>query len=197
VLTLPLILTIIGSCAASNSAIFALLTYSTPRFFKQRQLRPYVFLDPERPFSSVQVKNGTFSGAINVKIFGQSPAYRVAITRDFTLEDWPPPTDETFEVEATDANTIINGIVVDAAPGTVTRFPLRVGKVVPDSIPELLSTDKRLYIYGKIHYSDVLHQDHWTRFCYSLLREESTKSQELISYPEAELCPLYNEADRG
>jgi hypothetical protein len=130
----------------------------------RRQLRAYVFLDPDKEFSFVRKPSttATVEVEIHVKNLGTTPAHELFVESWMTVDAWPMP--KEFAFVGPSGEGPVNHSVIP--PGGVAHF--HVGTARPFNAAELAAIEKGdlcLYIYGSIKYRDAFNRRHWTNFC--------------------------------
>lgn len=130
----------------------------------RRQLRAYVFLDPEKEFTFVRKPSvtATVETEIHVKNLGLTPAYDVFCHSWMTVDVWPLP--ENFVFVGPSGDEPLTRSVVP--PGGLVHFHTGTCRpFTPDELAAVESGARRLYIYGQITYTDTFGRQHWTNFC--------------------------------
>jgi len=131
----------------------------------KKQLRAYVFLDPQKEFTLVKPPSisQTVELEMHLKNLGATPAHDVICNSWMTIDVWPLPKDFSFlgpPGEPTGGTFI--------PPGGFSHF--HTGTARPLTESELDSVQKGklcLYIYGNIKYTDVFGRKHWTNFSFA------------------------------
>lgn len=155
----------------------------------QRQLRAYVFLDPDREIRIVKPVSTTelFEVDITVRNGGLTPAYEVEGSCWVTLERWPlQGEDQLPKVESLDGprskHFLPNGGTLHYHTGTAR--PLTA-----EELDAVLRGDLRIYIYGSVSYRDTFGFQRETRFCFASTTEGRQGHATAIAR-----CHLHNEA---
>jgi hypothetical protein len=155
---------------------------------EQRQLRAYIFLPPDNELHVVaypSTKN-TFEIDINVKNFGQTPAYQVITESWVNLAPWPPPGNFDY-TGPLDPNRIFAYII---PPGGIVHFHAGSGR--PFTQTEMTSLEDgalSLYIFGSITYEDAFGIKQHTDFCFA------SSTQDQLGFTTAiGVCPNHNDA---
>lgn len=140
---------------------------SVQRELGEKQVRAYIFLDAAGPILPFQLAVGEPpSGMINIKNFGQSPAYDIRCQRGTMSGPWPIPDD--FEFPTDDTANFATG--ASLAPGEVTSFPIfKAGQIVgQEDFDGIRDGNLAFYIWGRIRYRDVFGHSRHTNFCLTL-----------------------------
>jgi hypothetical protein len=130
----------------------------------ERQLRAYVFLSDKDAFQQVTFEAGKPPfGIINIKNFGQTPAYNIQLQRGSFCAPWPMPDDFNLPDENFDADA--GGATL--APASETLFLIYPeGPSVDTSIVDLVRVGKStFYLWGRIRYTDAFEKVRTTEFC--------------------------------
>jgi len=159
-LIVTLLLTLQANLAAREAV-------KVTREIGEKQLRAYLFLDNELPIDPFRIAAGEPPhGMVNIKNFGQTPAYDIVCQRGAFDGPWPIP--DNFEFPADDTTEWAGGATL--APGVSTSFPIfKEGPVVSQAaFNEIMSGGTAFYIWGRIKYRDAFgHQQH-TNFCIAI-----------------------------
>lgn len=142
----------------------------------ERQLRAYIFLDEAGSIGPFTFAVGEPPhGLVNIKNYGQTPAYDVVCQRGCIVGPWPIPDD--FEFPADDTGRFSGGTTL--APGVQTSFPIyKEGmSVMQAEFDEIISGASTLYVWGRIKYRDVMNVPRHTNFCLGV--DINTVSNEL------------------
>jgi hypothetical protein len=113
---------------------------------------------------------------------GRSPATKVRSIRFAGLR----ARDEKFdprEQPLSKAQIQSGGLAV-IGPGHSQAMPVTINPLTPEQIRKIRTGDTKLYLYGRIEYSDSFRNSRHTRFCFVWV------SDDVIDY-----CATYNEAE--
>lgn len=131
-----------------------------------RQLRAYAYIAPTLP--NLQLGK-PLDLEIAVRTLGSTLAYDVRTTINAGGSGIPLQSDEYFAVHpSADRCTDFATILDPNTNNHIVHLPVSTFKATPDSLVALQSPNSRLYVWGEMHYRDVFHCQHWTRFCYQI-----------------------------
>jgi hypothetical protein len=156
----------------------------------RRQLRPYVFLDPEKEMTFVRHPSitETVEVEIHVRNMGLTPAHNVLGISWMALEKWPLPNGFNF-VGPIDDRPVTRSVI---PPNGIVHYHTGTGRpMTPDELAAVESGALCLYIYGHIHYTDSFGHPHWTNFCHA-----STNLGKQGFRTAMAKCDRHNDADR-
>ncbi len=182
--------TVVAALAASAAAVFSGIQAWIARDAEIRQLRPYVFLNPDQPFFKIQLSSsGEVSGYVRLKTFGSTPAYNLSLRTVVEGEAWPLSRTANFASGVNDSRD-------DASPGGTLSFPVS-SHLAPGTVDEIRHRQKRLLVAGQINYIDAFDREHWTHFCLGFLAAPDLSQEGPIVFQGAEHCHVLNDADRN
>lgn len=132
----------------------------------RRQLRPYVFLDPQKEMTFVRhpSTDHTVEIEIHVKNLGLTPAHDVVGISWVALERWPLPEGFSFEGPMIEDHPVTRSVI--PPNGTAHYHTGSARPMTPAEMAAIDSGELRLYVYGHIHYTDSFGRPHWTNFCH-------------------------------
>lgn len=157
----------------------------------RRQLRPYVFLDPQKEMTFVRYPSisHTVEIEIHVKNLGLTPAHDVIGISWVALEKWPLRDDFTFEGPIIKDHPVTRSVI---PPDGMAHYHTGSGRpMTPAELAALENGDLRLYVYGHINYTDSFGRPHWTNFCHA-----STALGKQGFRTAMAKCDRHNDADR-
>ena len=132
----------------------------------ERQLRAYVFLDPENEmtFVSPASTTSTIEIEIHVRNTGLTPAYDVVGESWVALDVWPIP--ENFNFSGPPSGQPDNRFIIPPN----SRIHYHTGTARPMTAQELAAMESGtacIYVYGRISYRDAFDKPRYTNFCYA------------------------------
>lgn len=154
----------------------------------KRQLRAYLSVSIGGGMYQERHKNIRFEVKPNLLNSGNTPAHKITYWARAEVLPFPlsdnfdfPPTEDTLQsslVLGPHQNIILNAVVNEFFPeeeaGNIKR-----------------GSDRRLYIWGIVSYTDVFGDSHTTRFCHSIYWFGPTENETIAGY----YASRHNEAD--
>lgn len=159
----------------------------------ERQLRAYVFLDPDKVLEELRVAVGEEpSGMLRVKNFGLTPAYDCVTVRGTANAPWPLPPDIDLKIKRTGET----GQIVPPGGVTYVGFGPQLGKegggkVTAEEFADFQSGARRFYVFGCVHYTDAFHKERYTNFCLSVVPPNEVIGTSF----SIQRCNRHNDAD--
>lgn len=157
----------------------------------RRQLRPYVFLDPQKEMTFVRHPSisETVEIEIHVRNLGLTPAHDVIGIGWVALEKWPLPDSFTFVGPFIEDQPVTRSVI---PPNGMAHYHTGSARsMTPAELAAIESGELRLYVYGHIHYADSFGRPHWTNFCHA-----STALGKQGFRTATAKCDRHNDADR-
>jgi hypothetical protein len=147
-------------------ALISLGLYLVAKDTARRQLRAYVFTDPDKSLASFRFAVGEpLKAMLQIKNTGQTPAYDLVVLRGYAIEPRPIREDFDFTIKRV-------GVAGQIVPAGATHYwPLsNISGDTDQPIPAEVFNAVRngvcdLYIFGRIEYRDAFGKQCWTNFC--------------------------------
>jgi hypothetical protein len=148
----------ITSGAAGLQFIALILTVGVMIRNGRRQLRAYVNVTKVTGWN-----DGRHTFTIEIKNYGQTPAYHMRTDCAVVLTDYP-----LVQELMLPANPTFTGPCI-AAPGAESHIVIEVEPLFPDDeLDRVLDGKKAIFIFGKITYIDAFNSHRWTLFRHML-----------------------------
>ena len=162
---------LVGAQAAKEAADATRASVAKMQEIGETQLRAYV---------GVQAGSGTTQDFDTTTLFeldpilvntGQTPATQLHHTGRIAILPFPLPASFDFPL-APLAEERSTGVI--GAGQQYRMFVLAERMFTREELAELVTGQKRLFVYGIVHYSDVFERDRTTKFCYYVLGNPTT-----------------------